>query len=78
MQVSPQDGIYHRMFSNTSPQELLEPGRWKLLAQQFHYDNYRLHQLGSDSVLAVTLQCGLSAIKTSYPQFAMFTHLLSS
>uniref|UniRef100_A0A8C4N2C0 E3 ubiquitin-protein transferase MAEA n=1 Tax=Eptatretus burgeri TaxID=7764 RepID=A0A8C4N2C0_EPTBU len=45
--------------------ELLEPGRWKLLAQQFHYDNYRLHQLGSDSVLAVTLQCGLSAIKTS-------------
>ncbi|XP_078462166.1 E3 ubiquitin-protein transferase MAEA isoform X2 [Lampetra planeri] len=44
--------------------ELLDPSRWKILIQQFRYDNYRLHQLSNDSVFTVTLQCGLSAIKT--------------
>uniref|UniRef100_A0A3B3RV98 E3 ubiquitin-protein transferase MAEA n=1 Tax=Paramormyrops kingsleyae TaxID=1676925 RepID=A0A3B3RV98_9TELE len=44
--------------------DLLDPGRWKMLIQQFRYDNYRLHQLGSNSVFTITLQAGLSAIKT--------------
>nr|KAF6280175.1 macrophage erythroblast attacher, E3 ubiquitin ligase [Pipistrellus kuhlii] len=33
-------------------------------SQQFRYDNYRLHQLGNNSVFTLTLQAGLSAIKT--------------
>uniref|UniRef100_W5JYK3 E3 ubiquitin-protein transferase MAEA n=1 Tax=Astyanax mexicanus TaxID=7994 RepID=W5JYK3_ASTMX len=44
--------------------DLLDPGRWKMLIQQFRYDNYRLHQLGNNSVFTITLQAGLSAIKT--------------
>lgn len=38
-----------------------------MLTQQFRYDNYRLHQLGNNSVFTLTLQAGLSAIKTPYP-----------
>lgn len=38
-----------------------------MLIQQFRYDNYRLHQLGNNSVFTLTLQAGLSAIKTPYP-----------
>jgi hypothetical protein len=38
-----------------------------MLIQQFRYDNYRLHQLGNSSVFTLTLQAGLSAIKTPYP-----------
>lgn len=49
------------------PQDLLDPARWKMLIQQFRYDNYRLHQLGNNSVFTITLQAGLSAIKTPYP-----------
>ncbi|XP_078409744.1 E3 ubiquitin-protein transferase MAEA isoform X1 [Cetorhinus maximus] len=44
--------------------DLLDPARWKMLIQQFRYDNYRLHQLGNSSVFTITLQAGLSAIKT--------------
>lgn len=50
-----------------SSQDLLDPARWKMLIQQFRYDNYRLHQLGNNSVFTITLQAGLSAIKTPYP-----------
>lgn len=50
-----------------SSQDLLDPDRWKMLIQQFRYDNYRLHQLGNNSVFTITLQAGLSAIKTPYP-----------
>uniref|UniRef100_A0A8D3AE45 E3 ubiquitin-protein transferase MAEA n=1 Tax=Scophthalmus maximus TaxID=52904 RepID=A0A8D3AE45_SCOMX len=46
------------------PRDLLDPARWKMLIQQFRYDNYRLHQLGNNSVFTITLQAGLSAIKT--------------
>ncbi|OWK13529.1 MAEA [Cervus elaphus hippelaphus] len=45
-------------------QDLLDPARWRMLIQQFRYDNYRLHQLGNNSVFTLTLQAGLSAIKT--------------
>lgn len=48
-------------------QDLLDPARWRMLTQQFRYDNYRLHQLGNNSVFTLTLQAGLSAIKTPYP-----------
>lgn len=48
-------------------QDLLDPARWRMLTQQFRYDNYRLHQLGNSSVFTLTLQAGLSAIKTPYP-----------
>lgn len=48
-------------------QDLLDPARWRMLIQQFRYDNYRLHQLGNNSVFTITLQAGLSAIKTPYP-----------
>lgn len=41
-----------------------------MLTQQFRYDNYRLHQLGNNSVFTLTLQAGLSAIKTPYPSSA--------
>ncbi|XP_013033721.1 E3 ubiquitin-protein transferase MAEA isoform X3 [Anser cygnoides] len=44
--------------------DLLDPARWRMLIQQFRYDNYRLHQLGNNSVFTITLQAGLSAIKT--------------
>ncbi|XP_049645692.1 E3 ubiquitin-protein transferase MAEA isoform X1 [Suncus etruscus] len=44
--------------------DLLDLARWRMLVQQFRYDNYRLHQLGNSSVFTLTLQAGLSAIKT--------------
>ncbi|XP_025777371.1 macrophage erythroblast attacher [Puma concolor] len=47
--------------------DLLDPARWRMLIQQFRYDNYRLHQLGNNSVFTLTLQAGLSAIKTPPP-----------
>ncbi|KAF7468481.1 Hypothetical predicted protein [Marmota monax] len=48
----------------SSGSDLLDPARWRMLIQQFRYDNYRLHQLGNNSVFTLTLQAGLSAIKT--------------
>ncbi|XP_026473200.1 macrophage erythroblast attacher [Ctenocephalides felis] len=43
---------------------LFDPSRWTDLVIQFRHENYRLYQLGSQSVLAVALQVGLSALKT--------------
>lgn len=51
--------------SSLSHKEVLDPGWWKMLIQQFWYDNYWLHQLGNNSVFTLTLQAGLSAINTS-------------
>lgn len=48
-----------------------------MLIQQFRYDNYRLHQLGNNSVFTITLQAGLSAIKTPYPLCSNIPHPLS-
>lgn len=57
--------------THVSPyKDLLDPARWRMLIQQFRYDNYRLHQLGNSSVFTLTLQAGLSAIKTPYPSAA--------
>lgn len=46
---------------------LLEENRWESLIEQFRQENYRLFQLASQSVFTVTLQAGLSALKTPYP-----------
>lgn len=38
--------------------------RWDDLIKQFHHDNYLLHSLTTQSLLSVTLQAGLSSLKT--------------
>lgn len=43
--------------------------RWGQLVMQFRRENFQLHQLNDQSALAVTLQAGLSALKTPYPFF---------
>jgi len=48
-------------------QELVDPGRWQQLIVQFRQDNFKLHQLSTNSVFYVVLQAGLSALKTPYP-----------
>lgn len=44
--------------------ELLNPDRWKALVHQFRQENFKLFQLNHHSVFTVTLQAGLSALKT--------------
>jgi macrophage erythroblast attacher len=41
-----------------------EPSRWHDLVMMFRQDNYSLNQLTSQTVLAITLQAGMSALKT--------------
>lgn len=48
-------------------QELFDLERWGQLVMQFRRENFQLHQLNDQSALAVTLQAGLSALKTPYP-----------
>lgn len=43
---------------------LFDLSRWDDLIEQFRQENYRLFQLASQSVFTVTLQAGLSALKT--------------
>jgi len=56
------------VFSSTthlSPyKDLMSESRWKFIKEQFRYENYRLHQLGELSIFKVTLQAGLSGLKT--------------
>ncbi|XP_013383305.1 macrophage erythroblast attacher [Lingula anatina] len=47
-------------------QELLDPNRWNHLVQQFRNENFKLHQLNNTSVFVVSLQAGLSALKTPH------------
>ncbi|KAK6622260.1 hypothetical protein RUM44_002067 [Polyplax serrata] len=47
--------------------ELLSLERWDRLIEQFRQENYRLFQLSPQSTFTVTLQAGLSALKTPYP-----------
>jgi len=46
--------------------DLLDHGRWQSLIEQFRSENYRLHQLSSQSMFTVALQAGLSSLKTSH------------
>ena len=48
-------------------QRLFSPSRWAGLIDQFRQENFALYQLSQRSVLSVTLQAGLSALKTPYP-----------
>jgi len=40
--------------------------RWNDLVQQFRQENFALHQLNAQSILEVTLQCGLASLKTPH------------
>ncbi|XP_052098641.1 E3 ubiquitin-protein transferase MAEA-like [Mytilus californianus] len=60
--------------SSKSPyKDLLDENSWADLVKQFRYENFKLHQLNTDSVFTITLQAGLSALKTPmcYKQHAM-------
>eukprot|EP00002_Diphylleia_rotans_P036655 TRINITY_DN80_c0_g4_i2.p1 TRINITY_DN80_c0_g4~~TRINITY_DN80_c0_g4_i2.p1 ORF type:complete len:393 (-),score=94.05 TRINITY_DN80_c0_g4_i2:117-1295(-) len=43
-----------------------DPNRWEDLVQQFQKDNHMLHNLTTESVMALTLQAGISAMKTPF------------
>ncbi|XP_052227230.1 E3 ubiquitin-protein transferase MAEA-like [Dreissena polymorpha] len=47
-------------------QELMDGERWHRLVEQFRLENFKLHQLNNSSVFTVTLQAGLSALKTPF------------
>jgi macrophage erythroblast attacher len=44
--------------------QLFDESRWASLTEQFRQENFKLFQLSSTSVFSVTLQSGLSALKT--------------
>ncbi|KAG8177877.1 hypothetical protein JTE90_004271 [Oedothorax gibbosus] len=44
--------------------EYFDSSRWEKLVLQFRHDNFKLYQLSSVSVFTVSLQAGLSALKT--------------
>jgi len=46
--------------------DLLDNSRWQSLIQQFRQENYRLHQLSSQSMFSVALQSGLASLKTPH------------
>jgi macrophage erythroblast attacher len=45
-------------------QELFEESKWDDLVNQFRRNNFVLHSLTAQSLLSITLQCGLAALKT--------------
>lgn len=49
---------------NYGYQSLYDPARWDELVAQFRRDNYKLCSLTSEPLLSITLQAGLSALKT--------------
>jgi len=55
-------------------QELMDPDCWQQLVLQFRQDNFKLHQLSTNSVFYVVLQAGLSALKTPYPLLTYCCH----
>ena len=55
-------------------QKLFSLTRWAGLIDQFRQENFALFQLSQRSVLSVTLQAGLSALKTPYPQIPCSRH----
>jgi len=46
--------------------DLLDTSRWHQLTLQFRTENYRLHQLSSQSMFTVALQYGLACLKTPH------------
>jgi len=56
--------------------DLLDTARWQSLIEQFRGENYRLHQLSSQSMFTVALQAGLASLKT--PHCYKQTHFVIS
>lgn len=46
--------------------ELFDDNRWDFLVEQFRKENLALHQLHSQSMLEIVLQCGLASLKTPH------------
>ncbi|XP_002160860.2 E3 ubiquitin-protein transferase MAEA [Hydra vulgaris] len=46
--------------------DLFSDTRWDLLVEQFRKENFALHQLDSQSIMEVVLQCGLASLKTPH------------
>jgi len=46
--------------------ELFSDERWADLVEEFRSENFNLHQVSGNSVFLVSLQCGLSALKTPH------------
>ena len=53
------------LFYLTFSRKMLREDRWQNLIEQFRTENFRLYQLSNQSVFAVSLQAGLSALKTT-------------
>ncbi|ESO12961.1 hypothetical protein HELRODRAFT_62544 [Helobdella robusta] len=56
--------------------ELLDEKRWQLLIDLFRKENYKLYQMNNDSIFILTLQAGLSALKT--PLAALFLFMFTN
>ena len=52
--------------------EYFDPERWIKLVEDFKHDNFLLYSLTTKSLLHLTLQAGLSALKTPYVCFNKF------
>lgn len=43
---------------------LFDENRWQRLIEQFRFENFKLYQLSNTSIFSITLQAGLSSLKT--------------
>jgi len=55
------DGLSEELYN-----DLLRSDRWRLLANAFMKESYRLHGLTAESLLSLTLQAGLASLKTVF------------
>ncbi|XP_035672896.1 E3 ubiquitin-protein transferase MAEA-like [Branchiostoma floridae] len=46
--------------------DFYEPSRWDAMVQQFQWENFKIHQISNYSVFCLTLQAGLSSLKTPH------------
>ena len=60
-----QKSCSQNFFLLTFSRKMLREDRWQNLIEQFRTENFRLYQLSNQSVFAVSLQAGLSALKTT-------------
>ncbi len=65
-------------FLELSPyKEFLDEKRWDRLIEQFRHEYYRLFHMSNQSVFTVTLEAGLSALKTPYPLLNSFSNAVA-
>lgn len=55
---------YSSKYHNDRYKDLLDENQWQCLVTQFRDENFKIYQLNSSSVFAMTLQAGLSSLKT--------------